>query len=206
MSLQEIVKRALDYALALMGAFFFFPFACLFAFAILLEDGFPVFFQQERIGKGGVIFQSYKFRSMIKNAEDKLGPVQARLDDPRITKVGKFLRHTAMDELPQLINILKGDMSFVGPRPLRPHEIEVEGDGTRHDITASDLFKRRCAVKPGLTGVAQVCARRTIPHKKKIRYDLWYVRHQSLILDSRLILQSAWISLNSRWDRLGKPR
>jgi lipopolysaccharide/colanic/teichoic acid biosynthesis glycosyltransferase len=104
------------------------PLWALIAFAIIIEDGLPIFYGQERVGKNGRIFRTMKFRSMIKDAERETGPVQAVENDPRITNVGKILRATAMDELPQLVNILKGDMSFVGPRSLRPKEKEVHGN------------------------------------------------------------------------------
>ncbi|MFX0195824.1 MAG: sugar transferase, partial [Candidatus Hodarchaeota archaeon] len=113
-------KRIFDITLSISGIILSSLLYVLISLAILLEDGWPVFYFQERIGKGGRIFKALKFRSMIKDAEKELGPVQAKENDPRVTKVGRILRATALDELPQLINILKGDMSFVGPRALRP--------------------------------------------------------------------------------------
>jgi len=109
---------------------------------------------QDRIGKGGEVFKALKFRSMIKGAEEGIGPVQAVENDPRVTKVGRFLRATAMDELPQLINILKGDMSFVGPRALRPAELEVHGNPDIVSIEEIPGYKERHTVTPGLTGLA----------------------------------------------------
>jgi lipopolysaccharide/colanic/teichoic acid biosynthesis glycosyltransferase len=115
-----MLKRAFDVFLSGTGILFSMPLWMLIFIAILVEDGFPVFYSQERVGRYGRIFRAMKFRSMIRDAEKETGPVQAAENDPRITKVGKILRGTAMDELPQLLNIFRGDMSFVGPRALRP--------------------------------------------------------------------------------------
>src|SRR5438132_6589539 len=123
------MKRAFDVMLSLAGLVVSAPLWALFAAAVKLEDGGPVFFAQERVGLNGRVFTALKFRSMIPDAEARTGPVQAAEHDPRITPIGRLLRATAMDELPQLWNIFRGDMSFVGPRPLRPGEVEVSGDG-----------------------------------------------------------------------------
>jgi len=120
------LKRPFDVTLSLLGIIVSLPLWLLFAFLVWVEDREPVFYKQKRVGKNGRLFKALKFRSMIKDAEKGVGPIQAEEDDPRVTRIGKILRATAMDELPQLINILKGDMSFVGPRALRPEEIEVE--------------------------------------------------------------------------------
>ena len=122
-------KRALDVALSGVGLVASSPLWALLALAIKVEDGGPVFFSQDRAGEGGRVFRAWKFRSMIPDAERNVGAVQAIEDDPRITGIGRIMRATAMDELPQLWNIFAGDMSFVGPRALRPGEIEVLGDG-----------------------------------------------------------------------------
>ena len=121
-------KRIFDISLSLSGLILSGPLWLFISLAILLEDGRPVFYRQERIGKGGKIFKVLKFRSMIKGAEEGIGPVQAVENDPRVTTVGRLLRATAFDEVPQLINILRGDMSFVGARALRPTELEVHGN------------------------------------------------------------------------------
>ena len=131
------------------------------------------------MGKGGRVFQVLKFRSMVPDAEASSGPCQASERDPRTTRVGRWLRATAMDELPQLLSIVRGDMSFVGPRALRPGEIEVEGGGAAEALEDVPGFERRCSVPPGLTGVAQVFAPRDIPRRQKFRYDLLYIRKQS---------------------------
>ena len=125
-----------------------------------------------------------KFRSMIPDAEAKVGALQARAGDPRITRIGHWMRATAMDELPQLWNIFRGDMSFVGPRALRPGEIEVLGSGRDERLEDVPGFEARCQVRPGLTGVAQIFAPRDIPRRQKFRYDRVYIRQQSLALTS----------------------
>jgi lipopolysaccharide/colanic/teichoic acid biosynthesis glycosyltransferase len=141
-----------------------------------------------------------KFRSMVPDAEAGVGAVQASRADPRVTAVGRFLRATAMDELPQLLNILRGDMSFVGPRALRPGEIEALGNGDLESLEDVRGFAERARVRPGLTGIAQIYAPRDIPRRLKFRYDLFYIRRQSFWLDVRLVLLSFWITLRGAWE------
>lgn len=198
------VKRALDVALSGIGLLVSLPVWGLVALAIELDDGGPVFFGQERVGKDGHVFRVLKFRSMIPNAEAASGALQASEKDPRTTRVGRWLRATAMDELPQLLSIFRGDMSFVGPRALRPGEIEVNGTGAHEALEAVPGFDRRCAVKPGLTGVAQVYAARDIPRRHKFKYDLLYIRKQSFALDIRLIILSFWITFRGTWETRGR--
>ena len=197
---QRLMKRAFDASLAATGLILSLPLWVLFAIAIKLEDGGDVFYTQERVGLRGRTFAVLKFRSMVPNAEAAVGPVQATSGDPRITCVGRWLRATAMDELPQLWNILRGDMSFVGPRALRPGEIEVQGNGRVETLEEVPGFDRRCAVRPGLTGVAQIYARRDIPRRQKFRYDGIYLRQQTLALDLRLIALSFWITFRGSWE------
>lgn len=194
------IKRLFDISLALTGIMPLFPLWFLFGFLVWLEDRGPIFYLQERVGKDGRIFKSIKFRSMRPDAERDLGPVQAKENDPRITKVGKFLRKTAMDESLQLINIFKGDMSFVGPRALRPVEIEMGDTSSVRDIFQIPGFQRRSSVKPGLTGVAQVLAPRNLPREEKFKYDLWYIDNLSFWLDIKLIIKSFLITFKARWD------
>jgi lipopolysaccharide/colanic/teichoic acid biosynthesis glycosyltransferase len=141
---------------------------------------------------------------MVQDAEAVGGPKQATANDPRITRVGHWLRATAMDELPQLVNILRGDMSFVGPRALRPGEIEVQGDGRVERLEDVPGFERRCGVRPGLTGIAQIFAARDVPRRQKFRYDALYLRRQGLALDLRLIALSFWITFRGSWESRGK--
>jgi lipopolysaccharide/colanic/teichoic acid biosynthesis glycosyltransferase len=170
---------------------------------IKLEDGGPVFYGQQRSGLNGVPFDVRKFRSMIPDAEANVGAVQATADDPRVTRIGRLLRATAMDELPQLWNIFRGDMSFTGPRALRPGEIEVCGRGVVEKLEDVPGFVERSSVRPGLTGIAQIYAPRDITRRWKFRYDLLYVRRQSFWLDVRLIMLSFWITFRGTWEARG---
>jgi len=194
------MKRICDFLLALIGLCVSMPFWLIFAFAIWLEDRRPVFYSQERVGKDGRIFNGLKFRSMLKTAEIGTGPLQAKENDVRITKIGRILRATAMDELPQLWNILKGDMSFVGPRAIRPVEIDGE-DGKPRSVREFDGFKERSSVRPGLTGVAQVLAPRDISRTEKFKYDTWYIKNQSFYLDIKLIIVSFLITFTGKWEK-----
>jgi lipopolysaccharide/colanic/teichoic acid biosynthesis glycosyltransferase len=193
-------KRMLDVLLAGVGLIVSSPLWALIAGAIKLESPGPIFFTQIRVGERGRHFGAIKFRSMVHDAEKGTGPVQATAHDPRVTRVGRLLRATALDELPQLWNIFRGDMSFVGPRALRPNEIEPATDGLAVALEAVPGFAMRCSVTPGLTGLAQIYLRRDVTRRQKFRYDLLYVRRQSFMLDLRLILLSFWISFNGRWE------
>jgi lipopolysaccharide/colanic/teichoic acid biosynthesis glycosyltransferase len=197
-------KRALDVALSGAGLIASAPLWGLIALCIKLEDGGPVFYGQERSGLNGRPFFVSKFRSMVPDAEASTGAVQATEHDPRVTRVGRVLRATAMDELPQLWNIFRGDMSFTGPRALRPGEIETLGGDRVELLEDVPGFARRASVRPGLTGVAQIYAARDIPRRHKFRYDLLYVRRQSLWLDVRLIALSFWITFRGTWESRGR--
>jgi lipopolysaccharide/colanic/teichoic acid biosynthesis glycosyltransferase len=196
-----MIKRLFDVTLAGLGLVASSPLWAAIAVAILLEDGPPVFFRQERVGLNGRVFLAYKFRSMIKDAEARTGPVQATAGDPRITRTGRVLRSTAMDELPQLWNIFIGDMSFVGPRPLRPGEIDVADDGRMVALEAIAGYAERHRVRPGLTGVAQVYAPRDLPRAGKFRLDRLYLRRAGFCLDAKLIAMSFWITGRGAWER-----
>lgn len=196
-------KRLLDVTLSAAGLVMSLPVWAIAGLAIKLHDGGPVFYGQERVGRDGRVFHAWKFRSMRPDAERAIGAVQAVEDDPRVTPVGRVLRATAMDELPQLWNILRGDMSFVGPRALRPGEIEVGTDGREVALESVPGFSRRCAVRPGLTGVAQIYAPRDVPRRQKFRYDHVYIRRRSFWLDVRLILLSFWITARGSWEARG---
>ena len=199
-----MLKRAFDLALSGVGLVASSPLWALFAVAIKLEDGGPIFFTQERVGREGRPFTALKFRSMRPDAEAGVGAVQATENDPRVTRCGRFMRATAMDELPQLWNIFRGDMSFVGPRALRPGEIETGRNGVMERLEDVPGFATRVSVRPGLTGIAQVYARRDVPRRHKFRYDRLYVRRQSWWLDARLILLSFWISVLGTWEARGR--
>jgi lipopolysaccharide/colanic/teichoic acid biosynthesis glycosyltransferase len=146
------------------------------------------------------VFRVWKFRSMIPDAEKHVGAVQAIEHDPRVTRIGRVMRATAMDELPQLWSIFIGDMSFVGPRALRPGEIEVLGSGRLERLEDVPGYEHRCRVRPGLTGIAQIHAPRDVPRRQKFRYDRLYVERQSFWLDVRLIATSFWITFRGRWE------
>jgi lipopolysaccharide/colanic/teichoic acid biosynthesis glycosyltransferase len=199
-----MLKRAFDASLAGAGLLLSAPLWGLFAAAIKLEDGGPVFFRQERVGLNGRVFDALKFRSMRPDAEAMTGAVQATEHDPRVTRIGRLMRVTAMDELPQLWNILRGDMSFVGPRALRPGEIEAGADGRLVALEDVPGFAYRIRVRPGLTGLAQVYARRDLPRRQKFRYDRLYVETRTGLGDLRLILLSFWISVLGRWEVRGR--
>jgi lipopolysaccharide/colanic/teichoic acid biosynthesis glycosyltransferase len=198
-----MAKRALDILLASFGLAASAPLWLVLAAAIKAEDSGPVFYQQERVGRGGRAFRALKFRSMRPDAEALTGAVQATAADPRITRAGRLMRATAMDELPQLWNILRGDMSFVGPRALRPGEIEADG-GRLVRLEEVPGFEHRIKVRPGLTGLAQIYAPRDIARRQKFRYDRLYVARRSWMLDIRLILLSFWISLLGTWEARGR--
>jgi lipopolysaccharide/colanic/teichoic acid biosynthesis glycosyltransferase len=193
-------KRTLDVALSGFGLLVSAPLWVVIAAAIKLEDGGGIFYSQTRVGERGRRFEALKFRSMIPDAERGVGPLQASERDPRVTAVGRLLRATAMDELPQLWNIFRGDMSFVGPRALRPEEIEVDAGGSRVSLEAVPGFAERSAVRPGLTGIAQIYAPRDVTRRQKFRLDRLYIRRRSFLLDIRLLVVSFWITLRGTWE------
>jgi lipopolysaccharide/colanic/teichoic acid biosynthesis glycosyltransferase len=199
----SLAKRALDISLAGVGLLASLPLWGLIAVAIRSQDGGPVFFLDRRVGRGGHEFKVFKFRTMVQNADQLFGAKQATEADPRVTSIGQILRKTAMDELPQLWNIFKGDMSFVGPRALRPGEVHVRGDGQFVPLEKIPGHGERHAVSPGLTGVAQIYADRDVPPRQKFRYDRLYIERQSFWLDIRLIVLSFWITFRGKWEVRG---
>lgn len=199
-----MAKRALDVLLSGVGLLVSAPLWAAIAAAIKIDDAGPVFYAQERVGRHGRTFRALKFRSMRPDAEAGTGAIQAAEDDARVTRVGRVLRATAMDELPQLWSILRGDMSFVGPRALRPGEIEAEAGGRLVRLEEVPGFEHRIAVRPGLTGLAQIYAPRDVPRRQKFRYDKVYVDKHSWMLDVRLILLSFWISFLGTWEARGR--
>ena len=193
-------KRALDILLSGTGLILSAPLWPIIAGAIKLESRGPVFFSQARVGEGGRAFDALKFRSMIADAEKDTGPLQALEGDARITGVGRILRASALDELPQLWNIFRGDMSFVGPRALRPEEIDLNSRGVSVPLHEVPGFAVRVSVPPGLTGVAQIYAPRDISRRQKFRFDRLYIKRRSFMLDVRLILLSFWITVRGTWE------
>ena len=196
-----MIKRAFDCVLAGIGLLVSAPVWGLIAIGIKIEDGGPVLYRQERVGLGGRVFDALKFRSMVPDAEARSGPVQASENDPRVTRVGRIMRATAMDELPQLWNIFAGDMSFVGPRPLRPGEVDVRGDGQFVRLDQIPGYDARHRVRPGLTGLTQVYAPRDISRTSKFRLDRLYLNRAGFWLDLRLIMLSFWITGRGDWEK-----
>jgi lipopolysaccharide/colanic/teichoic acid biosynthesis glycosyltransferase len=201
--MNRLLKRTLDVTLSGIGLIVSAPLWALIAAAVKIDSPGPVFFSQARVGEGGRAFMVLKFRSMIADAERASGPLQAGEDDSRVTRMGRILRATAMDELPQLWNIFRGDMSFVGPRALRPEEIEFAGDAAV-PLAQIPGFAERSRALPGLTGIAQIYAPRDITRRQKFRFDRIYIRRQSVGLDVRLILLSFWISCRGTWETRAK--
>ena len=184
-----IIKRIFDLFSSLIGLIILLPVFGVIAILIKLDSKGPVFFKQERLGKAGEVFEIYKFRTMVKNAENKGTGVFTNKSDPRITKVGNLLRKTSLDELPQLINVIKGEMSLVGPRP----------PVTYHPYKYEDYpeeKKRRFQVKPGITGLAQVEGRNNLSWDERIKYDLKYMERQNLIFDIQLIIKTIFKVFN----------
>lgn len=197
-------KRVLDISLALAGIIISLPLSLIITVLIYLEDRGAIFYSQKRVGKYGILFDAPKFRTMIENSDERFGPVQAAVKDPRITRVGKVLRNTALDEIPQLLCILKGNMSFVGPRALLPAEIETNSYDN-NVISMDDIpgYSKRVSVRPGLTGIAQIFAPRDISRKNKFRYDSIYINNMGLFFDIKLIILSFLITFLGRWENRG---
>lgn len=194
-----VTKRLIDIVGSLAGimvlSFVFIGFALL----IKIEDPKgPIFFTQKRIGLNGKEFKMFKFRSMVSDAEEKLnellqlnevsGAMFKMKEDPRVTKIGKLIRKTSIDELPQLFNVLKGEMSLVGPRPPLPREVEMY----------SKYDKQRLLVTPGCTGLWQVSARNSVGFKEMVELDLEYIEKRSLLFDIKIILKTVWVLFGSK--------
>ena len=178
--LEEFLMRGLDTVGSILILLFSAPVTILIPLLIKISSAGPVFYKQQRVGKDGKLFTLYKFRTMVDDAEKEVGPVLASREDPRVTKVGKILRTTRLDELPQLLNVLQGDMSLVGPRPERPHFVK------RHKV----LHELRLAVKPGLTGLAQVRSFYDLKPRHKIKYDYLYIQKRSLLLNLYILIRT----------------
>ncbi len=174
------LPRAADVAIALLVLVLTAPISAVVAVAIRLEGGGPVLYTQPRVGRGGERFRLVKFRTMRAGSDPVGLGVEVTRDDPRVTRVGRRLRRRSLDELPNLINVLRGEMAIVGPRPT------LESQVARYD----ERRRGRLAVKPGITGWAQVNGRTEIPWERRIELDLWYVEHRSPILDLRIIARS----------------
>jgi exopolysaccharide biosynthesis polyprenyl glycosylphosphotransferase len=187
-------KRAIDIVGALFLLVLTSPVLIVASLAILATDGFPLLFSQERSGRHRKPFSVYKLRTMVKDAEKLTGPVLAEEDDPRITKVGRFLRRSRIDELPQIFNILAGDMSFVGPRPERPFFVE-------QFVAEIPGYRERFSIKPGVTGLAQVSGGYATTPERKLKYDLIYMYHQNLAMDVQIVAETLRVVLTGRGAR-----
>lgn len=209
-TIYELVKRFLDIVLSLVLFIAFLPIVVLVAIAIKLDSKGPIFADTpERVGRNGKLFKMYKFRSMIQNAHEilredpkfaelfdtyKKGSYKLR-DDPRITRVGRFIRKHSLDEVPQFINVLKGEMSLVGPRAYYPDELreqQKEYPNTRHSV------KVVLSVRPGITGFWQVTGRSEINFDKRIKMDADYVRKRSIVNDFGIMLKSPWAMISGK--------
>ncbi len=188
------IKRLFDFSLALLGMIISSPLWIISSFILWIEDPGPILFVKNSVGKGGGNFHQFKFRTMVRGAETHTGPVLAQVNDQRVLAFGRFLRRSALDELPQLINILLGEMSFVGPRPQRTvlvHEY----------LQTIPEYAERHRVLPGLAGLAQVAGDYYLTPRQKLRFDRLYIRYMSLSFDLKLILLACAIAFWFRWQK-----
>lgn len=185
-----ISKRVIDIVMAVIGLFVLFPLFLIICAFIKFSSNGPVIFRQKRIGKDNKMFLMFKFRTMHNDSDEERtkilhlnhreGPIFKMKNDPRVTKIGRFLRESSLDELPQLVNVLKGEMSFVGPRPLPAYDIEH----------CTNKQKKRLDVLPGITGIWQISGRSMIPFRRWMAMDLYYVKNKSLLLDIYIMLKT----------------
>ncbi len=176
----EVIKELFDRTISLLVLIILSPIFLIIVVLIKLDTSGPAFFIQMRVGRNGIPFKSIKFRTMIQRATETGLGINIQQDDERITRVGKFLRTWSLDELPQIINVLKGDMSIVGPRPTLQYQVELY----------NDFQRKRLLVKPGITGWAQVNGRNAISWEQRIQLDVWYVENWSLWLDFKIMLKT----------------
>ena len=174
------MNRALDIAAAALGLAVTSPLLAVSALAIKLEDGGPILFRQTRVGKDGIDFELLKLRTMVVGAERKGAGYAVDAGDSRITRIGRVLRKTSVDELPQLWNIMRGEMSLIGPRPTLRYQVEKY----------SPRQRKRLDVRPGLSGWAQIHGRATLPWADRIELDVWYVEHRSALVDLKILLRT----------------
>lgn len=185
---QKYIKRFLDFMIALIALPFVLLIIIIVSPFILFEDGFPIFYNANRIGQHGKLFKMYKFRSMKKDAPDiRLadGSTYNGEDDPRVTKIGKILRKTSVDEIPQLLNVLKGDMSLIGPRPDPPDWLEKYPEDVKVFLN----------VKPGITGYSQAYYRNSVDGEEKMKNDVFYAKHCSFFLDIKIFFKTIAVVL-----------
>ncbi|HFI0393852.1 TPA: sugar transferase [Streptococcus suis] len=195
---QAVIKRFLDFLTAGVLLFLSSPIFILTAILIKLESPGPIFYHQDRVTKGNRVFSILKFRSMKADAERSSGPVLAQANDNRVTRVGEFIRRTRIDELPQLINVLKGDMSMVGPRPERPYFVE-------QFVKQNGYYSLRHNVRAGITGYAQVYGKYTSDFQSKLKFDLLYIKQYSILLDIKLLLKT-FVTLLDKTSSQGQSK
>ena len=186
---EKKVKRLMDVFVSLLTLILSLPICLLSGIAIKIDSKGPVFFRQTRCGLDSKIFKIFKFRSMYDDAEKKSGPVWSQKNDPRITSIGRILRKLRIDEIPQMLNVLKGEMSMVGPRPERPFFVEKLADGIPY-------YKRRLKVRPGITGWAQIKHKydeSVEDVKVKLKYDLFYIENMSLRMDLKILFRTVFV-------------
>jgi len=197
-NIMRISKRIFDVILSGTGLVLSIPVWALSAVVIVMESGGPIFIKQKRMGKKGKIFYVLKFRSMGKDTHNGTPMKNKDEYNSHVTKVGKIMRATAMDELPQLLSIFKGDMSFVGPRPFHP---DVEIIGSKYEsLEKVPDFAKRTSVRPGLTGMAQIFASKEAKTEHKVKYDLLYIKKQCFMLDVKLVMLSFYVTLFGKWE------
>ncbi len=190
------IKRGLDLLISVLAFVILSPLLLLTALAVYLESGGPVIFKQDRIGYKGKVFRMYKFRSMVLNAEHTGSGVYSEEGDERVTKAGRVLRALSIDELPQLLNIIKGDMSLIGPRPPLTYHPWTIDKYTKEQLHMFDI-------RPGITGWAQINGRKAVEWHKRIELNSWYVDHVSFLLDCKILLMT-FFKVLSRADNVNK--
>jgi lipopolysaccharide/colanic/teichoic acid biosynthesis glycosyltransferase len=197
---EPLLKRPFDFIVAGTGLLLSAPLWAIIALAIKLDDGGPIFYEQQRWGRGRRVFRVRKFRTMVPDADARFGAAPAKSDDPRLTRAGRILRATGMDELPQLLSICKGDMSLVGPRALAIGERYRAAGG--EDVAYENVpgFEERLRARPGLTGLATIYLPKDAHPRERFALDVEYVRNPSFLRDARLVLLSLWISVRGKWE------
>lgn len=181
--IRSFIKEIFDKVVSFFALIILLPLFLFVAILIKLDSKGPVFFLQERVGKDGKIFRVFKFRTMTTDAPEKTKGKYIDKDNPYVTRVGKILRRTGIDELPQLINVLKGEMSLVGPRPTLPYQV----------AKYNDFQKKRLLMKPGITSWALIHGRNKLTWDERIKYDVWYVENWSFWLDLKILFKTVWV-------------
>ncbi|MFH1968251.1 MAG: sugar transferase [bacterium] len=188
MKFQLFFKKQMDFWISLISSIILSPLFLIIAILIKLDSNGPVFFRQERVGREGRVFKIWKFRTMVEKAQEKGLGFKIAENDLRITRIGRFLRRFGIDELPQLMNVISGEMSLVGPRASLPHQA----------AQYTEFEKRRFEVRPGITNINMIKGWNILPWKKRIEWDVWYINHWSLWLDLKILIKTPIIVLSGR--------